>query len=149
MSDKHFVDTNILLYARDRFAGPKYERAHALLERLWTDRSGILSTQVLQEFCVNVRRKSERPLSIEETRAIVADYSRWTVVVNTAASVLEALDLEKRYKVSFWDALIIQAAQAAGATILYSEDLSDGQTYGSVRVVNPLREGPAEAGPHV
>ena len=114
------------------------------MDRLWTEGSGILSTQVLQEFAVNVRRKAKQPLSIEETRAIVADYSQWPVVINTSTSVLDALDLENRYKISFWDALIIQAAQAGGATTLYSEDLSDGQMYGSVRVVNPFADGSGE-----
>ena len=138
MSDKHFVDTNILLYGHDRSAGAKHDRARALLEHLWTTRSGVLSTQVLQEFCVNVRRKSANPLSVAETRETIADYLSWEVVVNTPAGVLEAIDLEGRYEISFWDALIIHAAQTAGATILYSEDLSNGQMYGTVRVVNPL-----------
>jgi predicted nucleic acid-binding protein len=62
------------------------------------------------------------------------------VVVNGGDSILEALDLEGRYQISFWDALVIQAAQASGAEVLYSEDLSDGQKYGAVRVTNPLRE---------
>jgi predicted nucleic acid-binding protein len=60
------------------------------------------------------------------------------VYVNTGESILVALDLEERYQISFWDALVIQAAEASGAAVLYSEDLSDGQTYGAVRVVNPL-----------
>jgi predicted nucleic acid-binding protein len=138
MSDKHFADTNILLYAHDRSAGVKYERARDLLKSLWGSRSGVLSTQVLQEFCINARRKAANPLWLEETRATISDYLSWEVVVNSAASVLDALELEKRYNVSLWGALIIQAAQAAGVTVLYSEDLSDGQTYGSVRVRNPL-----------
>ena len=69
----------------------------------------------------------------------MADYLTWQVVVNSGESILEALDLEARYRISFWDALVVQAAHASGAEVLYSEDLSDGQTYGSVRVINPLR----------
>ena len=65
-------------------------------------------------------------------------YSTWEVISNTSDSVLEALDVEARYKTSFWDALIVQAADTAGASVLYSEDLADGQRYGAVRVVNPL-----------
>jgi predicted nucleic acid-binding protein len=68
----------------------------------------------------------------------VSDYLAWHVVVNDGDAVLAALDLEDRYQVSFWDALVIHAAQVAGAEVLYSEDLSDGQRYGDVRVVNPL-----------
>jgi len=62
----------------------------------------------------------------------------WQVVVNDGAAVLESLDFEERYRISFWDALIVQAAHNAGAQVLYSEDLSDGQRYGNVVVENPL-----------
>jgi predicted nucleic acid-binding protein len=141
MSDKYFVDTNILLYAHDTSAGAKHERARTLIEELWRDRSGVVSTQVLQELSVNLRRKARRPLDVKATREIVADYLTWQVIVNGGESILEALDLEARYQISFWDALVVQAAQASGAEVLYSEDLSDGQMYGSVRVVNPLQAG--------
>ena len=106
---------------------------------MWESRSGVVSTQVLQELAVNLRRKAKKPLDAKATRDIVSDYLTWQVVVNGGDSILEALDLEARYQISFWDALVVQAAQAAGAEILYSEDLSDGQTYGTVRVINPLR----------
>lgn len=139
MSDKYFVDTNILVYAHDSQQGSKHARARALLEVLWENGTGALSTQVLQELTVNLRRKTARPLSTKETRKVIEDYARWEVVVNTAESVLEALDLEGRYRISFWDALIVQAAGSCGAAVLYSEDLADGQSYGGVRVVNPLK----------
>ena len=139
MSDRYFVDTNILMYAHDNAAGEKHERAKTLVEELWRERKGVVSTQVLQELAVNLRRKAARPLDAKATREIVADYLTWQVVVNGGESILEALDLEARFQISFWDALIVQAAQASGAEILYSEDLSDGQTYGTVRVINPLR----------
>jgi predicted nucleic acid-binding protein len=138
MSDKHFVDTNVLVYAYDRSAGPRHERAQALLEELWNSGSGVLSTQVLQEFCVNLRRKAGQPLAAADVRRLVQDYSSWEIVVNTADSVLQALDIEARYRISFWDALILQAAESSGATLVYSEDLASGQKYGSVRVVNPF-----------
>jgi predicted nucleic acid-binding protein len=140
MSDKFFVDTNILMYAHDTSAGEKHERAKALVEELWRDRTGIVSTQVLQELAVNLRKKARKPLDTKTTRELVADYLSWQVVVNGGESILEALDLEERYQISFWDALVIQAAQSAGAAIVYSEDLSDGQIYRGVRVVNPLRD---------
>lgn len=139
MTGKFFIDTNILVYAHDSTQGEKHERAQALVETLWESGEGILSTQVLQELCINLRRKSARPLSAEETRKLIVDYSSWDVVVNTADSVLQALDFESRYQISFWDALIVQAATSCEATIIYSEDLADGQTYGPVRVVNPLK----------
>jgi predicted nucleic acid-binding protein len=139
MSDRYFVDTNILMYAHDTAAGDKHARAKALVEELWQNRSGVVSTQVLQELVVNLRRKTKKPLDAKGARDVVADYLAWQVVVNGGESILEALDLEGRYQISFWDALVVQAAQASGAEILYSEDLSDGQTYGTVRVINPLR----------
>jgi predicted nucleic acid-binding protein len=139
MSDKYFVDTNILVYAHDRAAGIKNERARSLIERLWISGGGVLSTQVLQELCVNLRRKAAHPLSIEQTRRLLQDYLSWDIVINTAESVIEALVIEHRYNVSFCDALIIQAAETSGAAIVYSEDLADGQTYGPLRVVNPLK----------
>jgi predicted nucleic acid-binding protein len=139
MSDKYFVDTNILMYAHDTSAGAKHQRAKALVEDLWRQRSGVVSTQVLQELCVNLRRKAGHPVDLRTAREIIADYLSWDVVTNTGESILDALQLEEHYQISFWDALVVQAAEASGAAVLYSEDLSDGQTYRGVRVVNPLR----------
>ncbi len=138
MSDKCFVDTNILVYAHDRSAGAKHQRAQVLLEQLWDSGLGVLSTQVLQELCINLRRKVSRPLPVGEVRLLIRDYSTWEVVTNTPESVLQALDIEERFKTSFWDSLILQAAESSGASILYSEDLATGQHYGTIRVVNPL-----------
>jgi predicted nucleic acid-binding protein len=140
MSDRYFVDTNILVYAHDRSAGLKHKRARLLIEDLWNSGGGVLSTQVLQELCINVRRKSGHPLSVEETRRLLQDYLTWEIVVNTPASVVQALDIEVRHKISFWDALILQAAESSGAGILYSEDFAASQMYGSIRVVNPLTD---------
>ena len=76
MSDRYFVDTNILMYAHDTAAGEKHERAKALVEELWESRSGVVSTQVLQELAVNLRRKAKKPLDAKATRDIVSDYLR-------------------------------------------------------------------------
>lgn len=141
MSDRYFVDTNILMYAHDSAAGEKHHRAKALVEELWETRVGVVSTQVLQELAVNLRRKAKKPLHAKATRDVVSDYLTWQVVVNGGDSILEALDLEAKYQISFWDALIVQAAHVSGAEVLYSEDLSDGQAYGAVRVINPFRAG--------
>lgn len=138
MTEKFFVDTNILVYALDRTAGRKHDRALQLIERLWTSGQGVLSTQVLQELCVNLRRKVTPPLPPEQVRDVVQDYLSWEVVVNDAASIIQALEIEARSRISFWDALILNAAESCGATILYSEDLAPGQKYGSIEVVNPL-----------
>jgi predicted nucleic acid-binding protein len=143
MSGKYFVDTNILVYAHDRSTGVKYQRAQELLDRLWTSGEGVLSTQVLQELCISLRRKAHSPFSLREMRSLVHNYLSWQVVTNTPESVLRALEIEERYKISFWDALILQAAESAGTGVLYSEDLSDGRRYGEVRVVNPFNVPPA------
>jgi predicted nucleic acid-binding protein len=138
MAQKYFVDTNLLIYAHDRSAGVKHDRARELIERLWTSGEGALSTQVLQELCINLRRKVARPLPIEEVRRLIQDYLSWEIIVNTPESVLQALDIEVRYQISFWDALVVQAAETSGAAVLYSEDLAAGQHYGAIQVVNPL-----------
>ena len=138
MSDRFFVDTNILLYAHDSGTGIKHERARDLMDRLWSLRQGVLSTQVLQEFAISLRKKISPALSAQETREWITQYMRWEVAINTSRSILNALEIEERYQISFWDALIVQAAESAGAETLYTEDLSDGQSYGTVRVVNPL-----------
>jgi predicted nucleic acid-binding protein len=136
---KYFVDTNILIYAHDLEAGLKHERALKLIEHLWTTGQGALSTQVLQELCVNLRRRVARPLPSDELAKLIEDYLSWEVVVNTPQAIVAALGIEARYKVSYWDALILHAAESCGAEVLYSGDLSHGQRYGGVEVVDPLR----------
>jgi predicted nucleic acid-binding protein len=135
MSDKYFIDTNILMYAHDRGSGAKHDKAKLLL---WRDRAGMVSTQVLQELAANLREKARKPLDAAATREVIADYKTWHLVVNGGDAVLDALDIEKRYQISFWDALIVQAAQYSGADVLYSEDLADQQQFGSVCVVKPF-----------
>jgi predicted nucleic acid-binding protein len=140
MAEKYFVDTNILIYAHDRSAGLKHERARELIERLWANGRGVLSTQVLQELCVNLRRKVAKPVSLDDMRALVRDYLSWEIVVSTPEAMLQALEIEARYQLSFRDAIILNAAEQSGALALYSEDLAAKQIYGSVQVVNPLAE---------
>lgn len=135
---KTFVDTNILVYAYDRGAGPKHDRSLNLLQTLWEHGQGALSTQVLQEFYVNVRRKAVKPMTAKQARSLVADYLTWNPVVNDGVAMLEAIDLEQRYKLSFWDSMIVVAAMKSGAAILCSEDFSHGQKFGTVEVVNPF-----------
>jgi predicted nucleic acid-binding protein len=138
MAEKYFVDTNILIYAHDRSAGVKHDRARRVVTQLWNSGKGVLSTQILQEFCVNLRTKLARPLPLSEVRLLVQDYLTWEIVLNTSQSVIHALDTQMRYKTSFWDALVLHAAEHSGAEIVYSEDMSHGQRYGSVQVINPL-----------
>jgi len=135
---KTFVDTNILVYAYDRGAGAKHQKARQQLETLWVERSGVLSIQVLQEFYVNIRRKALNPVSIDQARALISDYMVWNPVINDGSLLLSALDCEARFKVSFWDSMILAAAERSGAGILLSEDFNHGQAYGDLLVHNPF-----------
>jgi predicted nucleic acid-binding protein len=137
-ANRQFIDTNVLIYAHDQSAGAKHLRARALLTELWNDNNGCLSIQVLQEFFVNITRKVARPLDADTARQIVADLGCWTVQTPTVADVLDAITLQQRYQLSFWDAMIVTSAIQLKCDILWSEDLSDGQTYGSLRVTNPF-----------
>ena len=139
MTGKTFVDTNILIYAHDSDAGKKYLKARNVVKSLWDDGSGTLSTQVLQEFYVTVRRKIKRPLTPAQARGIIESYLVWDVVQNSPSSILRASEIEERYKLSFWDSLIICAAVEANANRILTEDLNDGQLIEGVRIVNPFR----------
>ena len=136
MSGKTFVDTNVLVYAHDRQAGIRRDTARTCLKQLWESRSGVVSTQVLQELYAVVTRKVPVPMSVSTARQVVKDYLAWECVVNEA--VVSAFDYESRYRISFWDALIVNAANVAGADVLLSEDLNPGQQYGAVVVENPF-----------
>ncbi len=138
MNGKSFVDTNVLVYAHDRSAGIKHERARSLVERLWQSGEGVLSTQVLQELSSTLQRKIAAPLSIPEIRDLLEDYLAWEIVVNDSNSAIEALDLQSKFKISFWDALILHAAENSGAEVLYSEDFNANQRYGALQIVNPF-----------
>jgi predicted nucleic acid-binding protein len=138
MGGKCFVDTDILVYAHDRSAGVKHLRAQMLLEQLWTSGWGVLSAQVLEELCIQLCHNAGKPLPVEEVCLMVRDYSTWDVVTPTPALVLKALEAERRLQVPFWDALILETAKRAGASILYSENLAKMQRYGAIQIVNPL-----------
>lgn len=133
-----FVDTNVLVYAYDVDAGEKHRRASAFVEQLWQAREGALSTQVLQEFYVNVTRKIPKPLPRRDARDIAQTYSAWHVVTIDAADVLSASDFEDRFKLSFWDALIVVTALKANAARLATEDLQNGRKIRGLEVVNPF-----------
>jgi predicted nucleic acid-binding protein len=140
MSGKCFVDSDILVYAHDRSAGTKHRRAQMLLEQLWASGWGVVSTQVLEELCIHLCCNAGNPLPAEEVSPLVRDYSTWEVVAKTPASILEALEIMSRLNLSFWDALILEAAARSGASILYSENLATLQRYGAIQIVNPLIE---------
>ena len=134
----HFVDTNVVYYAHDRTAGEKRETAMGLLNLLDADRRGALSVQVLQEFAVTAMERGSDGLPETEVQGIIEDLSDWIVFSPGPADVLDALALRRRFKISFWDAMIVHGAMEVGASVLWSEDLNDGQDYGGVVVRNPF-----------
>lgn len=137
---RQFVDTNVLIYAHDPSAGVKHTEAKRLLRELWDTRSGCLSTQVLQEFYVNVTRKVARPLAPELAAQVITDLAEWEVHRPTVSDVVEAIRLHVRHQISFWDALIVIGAGQLGCRTLWSEDLNEGQSYGGVAVRNPFAQ---------
>jgi predicted nucleic acid-binding protein len=140
MNDRSFVDANILVYAYDDSAGPKHAIALSLLNEVLQSGAAIISTQVLQELVICLRRKVTHPLANKEIRKIVSELlDECEVFVNNTESVLRSLEIEERYKTSFWDALILHAAQEFAAQTLCTEDLNHGQMYGTVRVLNPFK----------
>jgi predicted nucleic acid-binding protein len=136
MTARAFFDTNILLYAHDRSDAAKRIRAAELLHRYFSERRGVFSTQVLQEFYHNVSAK--RLVSPEQARELVLDYTRLSVVTVQPRHILDAIDIRKKFRLGFWDSLILAAAQAAQATILFSEDFPHGQSYDGVVAQNPF-----------
>lgn len=137
--DRLFLDTNILLYAYDPSAAEKHAIAKGICRDLWEKRLGLLSTQVLQEFYVAGTTKIARPINSDLAKMIIADLLCWDVVVNDGDSLLEAIDIQKKRKISFWDALIVQAAVRGRAKWILSEDFTDGQVIEGVTIINPFR----------
>lgn len=133
-----FVDTNILGYALDASEPEKQEVAKAVLEDLWLNQAGTLSTQVLQEFYVVATRKFDPPIPRREARDLVSAYAEWRLVHIDRALILNASQIEERHQLSFWDALIVEAARRAGARELISEDLPSGSRIAGVEIRNPF-----------
>ena len=135
-----FVDTNILVYAEDRDAGPKRERAMDLLIDCWNSGDGVVSVQVLKEFYVTVTRKLRNPLASQQAEGMVAEYLTWRVVESDSALLRNGIRLSQSASLSLWDALVVEAALRSGCDRLYSEDLNHGQRFGQLEIVNPLLE---------
>jgi len=136
--DKVFLDTNLLLYGYDAGSPVKHAVAVRILEGLWKSGTGILSTQVLQEFFVNVTKKIPKPLSVTVGRGIVEDFLKWKIVAIGGRTILRAIDLHETHKYAFWDSLVIQSAIEGGAKWLLSEDFKDGQRIGDLTIRNPF-----------
>jgi predicted nucleic acid-binding protein len=135
---RSFFDTNLLVYLFDNSEPEKKARAQEALHREVAAGRAALSTQVLQEFYVNVTRKLASPLPTEVAEARVRDFSRLPLVRVDAPLILAAIARSRRMGFSFWDALILEAALAAGADRLLTEDLRHGQEIEGLRVENPF-----------
>jgi len=136
---KVFIDTNVIVYAYDISAGEKHSKAVEIIKGLWDTGSGITSTQVLQEFFVNVTRKITKPLDAVTAKEIVKDFLKWKTVIVDGEIIMDAIDIHSAYKYSFWDSVIIASAIDGGAGTLFSEDLSDKQTIKGIVIRNPFK----------
>jgi predicted nucleic acid-binding protein len=136
------VDTNVLVYAEDRGHTDKHRLARAWLRDLWVRRCGRISTQVLNEFYSIATRKLKPAMPPGDARAEVRRYQRWNPWVCDHATVENAWAIESRFRLNWWDALIVAAAQQQGCTLLLTEDLQHDQQIDGVRIVNPFILGP-------
>jgi len=136
MAERRFFDTNVLVYAQAADQPQKRKVARKLLSAHLADRTAVFSTQVLQEYFVAMRRIG---LPAEITRRHVTTYAQADVVQVTTELILAAIDLHRLQGLSFWDALIVRSARAAGCSVVFSEDMGHGQDYEGVRVENPFR----------
>ncbi|MBN1454446.1 MAG: PIN domain-containing protein [Anaerolineales bacterium] len=137
-SNFQFVDSNILVYAYDNTQGDKHQIAITLLENLWAAGVGCLSVQVLQEFYYNITHKSAKPLAPAMAAQVIEDFSDWIIHRPGIRDVLAAIELLQRHNISFWDAMILRSAQQCNCSRLLTEDLSNGQRYENVTVINPF-----------
>ena len=134
---KIFIDTNILVYSLDKFDPVKQKKCRLLLKKLTGDFQGVISTQVMQEFYVTtVKKLGADPLLIKD---ILHAYERFETVIITPDTIRDAIDCSIINQLSFWDALIVVAAEGARCQKLWSEDLNDGQVIRGVKIENPLR----------
>lgn len=133
-----FVDTNVLLYARDAGEVAKQRRAAVWLEYLWRERIGRTSVQVLSEYYVNVTRKLTPGLPSEEAWDDVQALLTWHPQPVDDALLRRGREIEARYRLSWWDSLVVAAAQLQGCAVLLTEDLQDGGVFGGVAVRSPF-----------
>jgi len=139
-----FVDTNVLVYSRDARDASKQKRAREWIEFLWEEERGRLSHQVLHEYYVTVTRKLKPGLSPEEARSDVRALFHWLAPVDPALLIESAWTFQDRWALSFWDALVLGAAQAGRCRTVLSEDLATGQELEGIRIVSPFRTRPSE-----
>ena len=139
-----FVDTSVLVYARDASEPLKRPIAIRWLQDLWREHRGRTSTQVLNEYYVTVTRKLDRRLDPEAAWGHVCDLFTWEPQEITCDLLRRAREIEQRYSTSWWDSTVIAAAQLQECSVLLSEDFQEGMVFGGVAVWNPFTERVAE-----
>lgn len=143
-TDPCFVDTNVLVYAKDRSHPEKQARARLWIESLWQARCGRISTQVLNEYYDAVTRKVDPGADSAALRQDIRSLRAWRPVPLDLDIVSRAWDIEDVHQLSYWDALIVAASRQAGCRYLLTEDLQHGQVLAGVEVVDPFRTTPAQ-----
>lgn len=133
-----FVDTNVLVYALEINHSPKKQIAQRLINDLMERDEFRISTQVLLELFVTLTRKVSQPCSTAEALTVLDDFTAWPLMTVDYAAIRAAVELAERARLSFWDALVIVAAQRSSATVLYTEDLNHGQTILGISITNPF-----------
>lgn len=142
MAEKVFVDTNVLVYSRDASEPPKQKQAMAWMARLWNEQTGRLSFQVLNEFYVTVTNKLRPGMDPQNAREDVRFLLAWRPIPVDTRVVEGAWRIQDRHKLSWWDALIVSAAQASDCRYLLTEDLQENRNIGNVEVINPFHTPP-------
>ena len=138
MTGPVFVDTNVLVYLHSDSEPEKKVRADDWITRLVRRRAGRLSSQVLQELYSVLTRRVQPALAASRAQSIVRDLTTWRPVSIDRAVLERAWLMEERHALSWWDALIVAAAQACECKVLLTEDLQHGQKFGAVRVIDPF-----------
>jgi predicted nucleic acid-binding protein len=136
MSDRVFLDANVLIYAQDEGSPEKRQKSRELIARLADAGEGVISTQVLQEFFVaSTRKLGIPPLA---AKGVLKTFAIFEVIQISPILINEAIDCSILNQISFWDSLILAAASSAGCTVIFSEDLNSGQSILGVKIQNPF-----------
>ncbi len=140
MTGKVFVDTNVLVYAYDRTAGEVREIARAELNKLWENRWGRLSTQVLTEFFMFLTKAITKPIPAREAREIIRPYTHWVESAASGQTAVRASEIAELWDIPFWDAMVVASAEEVGASQLLTGAAVAGRTIAGIEIVNPFSE---------
>ncbi len=140
MKDRTFFDTNILVYGFDSSNREKYDIASNLILEAYQERCGVISTQILKEFFVTVTQKIPQKMDMDEAEQAIRYFAIWTVIETNVSLVLKGIEIQRRHHLSFWDALVVAAAELAKCNILLTEDLSHDTVLDDLHILNPFKK---------